>query len=120
MGWWAEMKPLLRDRLFPAKVAVSKEGNPYPPVLFQMATGYWLSQAIYVAAKLGIADFLKDGPQSCVVLAAATGSDAPSLFRLMRALASGGSFRMSAETSLLSPGLRRAFRPTSMDLLGQW
>ena len=57
-----------------------------------MATGYWLSQAIYVAAKLGIADFLSDGPQSFVVLAAATGSDAPSLFRLMRALASVGIF----------------------------
>jgi ubiquinone/menaquinone biosynthesis C-methylase UbiE len=57
-----------------------------------MATGYWLSQSIYVAAKLGIADLLKDGPRSCVVLAAATGSDAPSLFRLMRALASVGVF----------------------------
>jgi hypothetical protein len=41
------------------RVAVSTEGNPSPLVLFQMATGYWLSQAIYVAAKLGIADFLE-------------------------------------------------------------
>ena len=86
------MKPLLRDRLFHASVAVSEDGNPSPPVLFQMATGYWVSQAIYVAAKLGIADLLKDGPQSCVSLAMATGSDAPSLFRLMRALASVGVF----------------------------
>jgi len=57
-----------------------------------MASGYWVSQAIYVAAKLGIADLLKDGPQSCVTLAAATESDASSLFRLMRALASVGIF----------------------------
>jgi hypothetical protein len=57
-----------------------------------MATGYWVSQAIYVAAKLGIADLLKDGPQSYVALAAATGSDAPSLFGVMRALASVGVF----------------------------
>jgi len=92
IGWWAEMKPLLRDRLFPTRAAALTEGNPSPLVLFQMATGYWLSQAIYVAAKLGIADFLSDGPQSCAVLAAATGSDAPSLFRLMRALASVGVF----------------------------
>ena len=63
-----------------------------PPVLFQMATSYWVSQAIYVAAKLGIADLLKDGPQSCVTLATATGTDAASLFRLMRALASVGIF----------------------------
>ena len=57
-----------------------------------MATGYWVSQAIYVAAKLGIADLLKDGPQSCAALATATGTDAASLFRLMRALASVGVF----------------------------
>jgi len=57
-----------------------------------MATAYWLSQAIYVAAKLNIADLLKDGPQSSVALAASTGSDAPSLFRLMRALSSVGIF----------------------------
>jgi hypothetical protein len=57
-----------------------------------MATGYWISQAIYVAAKLGIADLLKDGPKSCVALATSTGADAPSLFRLMRALSSVGIF----------------------------
>src|SRR5438552_3710229 len=91
MGLWAEMKPLLKDRLFPVRIAPTKDGNPSPLVLFQMATGYWVSQAIY-AAKLGIADLLKDGPQSCVALAAATGTNAPSLFRLMRALASVGVF----------------------------
>ena len=92
MGLWAEMKPLVKDRLFPVRIAPTKDRNPSPLVLFQMATGYWVSQAIYVAAKLGIADLLKDGPQSCVALAAATGSDASSLFRLMRALSSVGVF----------------------------
>jgi SAM-dependent methyltransferase len=92
MGLWAEMKPLLRDRLFPVTIASTKEEMSAPAALFQMATGYWVSQAIYVAAKLGIADLLKDGPQSCVALAAATGSDGPSIFRLMRALASVGVF----------------------------
>src|SRR5713101_7831176 len=92
IGLWAEMKPLLKDRLFSVKSATTKEGNPSPPDLFQMTTGYWISQAIYVAAKLGIADLLKDGPQSCVALATATGADAASLFRLMRALASVGVF----------------------------
>jgi hypothetical protein len=84
MGLWAEMKPLVKGRLFPVKSAPTKERNPSPPDLFQMTTGYWISQAIYVAAKLGIADLLKDGPQSSVALAAATGADAASLFRLMR------------------------------------
>jgi hypothetical protein len=92
MGLWPEMKPLLRDRLFPGRVASTNKWYSSSAALFQMATGYWVSQAIYVAAKLGIADLLKDGPQSCVALAAATGSDAPSLFRVMRALASVGIF----------------------------
>ncbi len=43
MGLWAEIKPLLRDRLFPVRIAATKEGNPSPPPLFQMATGYWVS-----------------------------------------------------------------------------
>jgi hypothetical protein len=91
-GAWTEIKQLLKSRLLPIRIAKRTEENPSPPALFEMATGYWLSQAIYVAAKLGIADLLKDGPQSSVALAASTGSDAPSLFRLMRALSSIGIF----------------------------
>ena len=92
LGLWSEVKPLLRDRLLPIRIRPAQDRTPSPPLLFQMATSYWVSQAIYVAAKLGIADLLKDGPQSCVELAAATGSDPASLFRLIRSLASVGVF----------------------------
>ena len=91
-GVWTEIKQFLNSRLLPIGIAKRTEENPSPPALFEMATAYWLSQAIYVAAKLGIADLLRDGPQSCVALAASTGSDSPSLFRLMRALSSVGIF----------------------------
>jgi hypothetical protein len=57
-----------------------------------MMTGYWISQSIYIAAKLGIADLLRDGPKACEELASATQTDAPSLYRLLRALASVGVF----------------------------
>lgn len=60
--------------------------------LTQMITGYWPAQAIYVAAKLGIADQLKNGPRSVDDLAAATGTKPDFLFRLLRALASLGIF----------------------------
>ena len=40
------------------------ENVPAPVALFQMATSYGVSQAIYVAARLGIADFLNNGPMS--------------------------------------------------------
>jgi predicted Rossmann fold nucleotide-binding protein DprA/Smf involved in DNA uptake len=60
--------------------------------LARMITGYWISQAIYVAAKLGIADLLADGPKTADELARATGTHARSLYRLLRALASVGVF----------------------------
>ena len=50
------------------------ENVPPPLELLQMSTGYWISQAIYVAARLEIADRLKDGPMTCVELAEATAS----------------------------------------------
>src|SRR5262249_20251123 len=55
-------------------------------------TGYWISQAIYVAAKLGIADLLKQGARSVDDLAQATKTHPPFLYRLLRALASVGVF----------------------------
>lgn len=58
-----------------------------------MITGYWVSQAVYVAAKLEIADKLASGPQTAADLAKQSGTHAPSLYRLLRALASVGVFR---------------------------
>ena len=60
--------------------------------LLRLTTGCWVSQAIYVAAKLGIADLLQDGPQSCVALAGTTKTDAGALYRVLRALANVGIF----------------------------
>lgn len=60
--------------------------------LDQMITGYWTSQAIYAAAKLGIADLLVDNPQTAAQLAAATDTNAGALYRVLRALASIGIF----------------------------
>ena len=67
--------------------------EPMPRELMQrMMTGYWISQAIYVAAKLRLADRLADGPQPIAVLAEATGTHNQTLYRLLRALASVGIF----------------------------
>ena len=59
-------------------------------LVMDMLIGYWKAQSVYVAAKLGIADLLRDGPKTSDELAKATGAHAPSLFRLLRALASTG------------------------------
>jgi hypothetical protein len=71
-----------------------KDGMDIPPgrQLDRMISGYWISQAIYAAARFGIPDLLKDGPRSVDDLAAATGTHVESLYRLLRALASVGVF----------------------------
>jgi SAM-dependent methyltransferase len=58
----------------------------------QIMTGFRVSRATYVAAKLGIADLLKDGPKSSDELAQRTNTHALSLYRVMRALVSVGVF----------------------------
>jgi O-methyltransferase domain/Dimerisation domain len=65
--------------------------------LTQMITGYWTSRAIYVAAKLRIADRLADGPRAAEELAAAAGVTAGPLYRLLRALAGVGVFAREAD-----------------------
>ena len=72
----------------------SNEQNTLPPQiqLFEIAIGFMKSQAIYVAAKLGIADLLKDGAKKIDELAKITGADRNSLCRLLRALSSIGIF----------------------------
>lgn len=72
-------------------------GISLPQVLMQMVTGGQVAQAVFVAAKLGIADLLKDGPKSVDELAQATETHAPSLYRLLRALSSLGMFAESGQ-----------------------
>jgi hypothetical protein len=64
--------------------------------MLQLVSGYWLSQLVFVAAKLGVADELRGGPATAKALATRVGVHAPSLYRVLRALASCGVF---AETT---------------------
>ena len=93
--------------------APQQSGPSAPPAaqILQLATGYWLSRALYIAAHLGIADLLKDGPKSASELAAATATNADALYRILRALASVGVFAEAGERQFaltpLSETLRR-------------
>ncbi len=72
------------------------EAAPPPPVqMMQMLAGFQISQALYVAAKLGVADQLLDGPRSVGDVADAVGAEPCSLGRLLRTLASLGVFTES-------------------------
>jgi hypothetical protein len=65
-----------------------------PPqmMLYQIGTGHFFSRALALAAKLKIADELRDGPKTGAELARAIELDAPALVRVMRMLVSIGVF----------------------------
>lgn len=65
--------------------------------LLRMIIGFQASQAIYVAATLGLADVLGCGPKTVSELAEATRTEPSALYRLMRALASIGVFKEDQE-----------------------
>ncbi len=64
--------------------------------LRRLATGLRVSQAIFVAAQLRVADHLAERPLDRFELAAATGADAAALCRVMRALCALGVFAESS------------------------
>jgi len=65
-----------------------------PPgsILYQLSIGHYVSRALHLAAKLGIADLLAPGPLSVAELAARTETDASALRRILRLLVSVGVF----------------------------
>ena len=72
--------------------------------MIQMTSGHVIAQALYVAAELGIADLLATGPHTSAELADTTGVHGPSLYRVLRALASLGVFvEQEGQTFGLTP-----------------
>src|ERR1700730_13588458 len=67
--------------------------TPAPAAMMEMIIATWTSQAITVAAQLGVADALADGPLTIDELATRVDADADALRRLLRALISRGVFR---------------------------
>jgi len=75
---------------------IQHDGRPMPDVMFQLITGYWASQAVGVAARLGVADQLANGARGSVDLARAVSADPQALYRVLRMLASIGVFSETA------------------------
>lgn len=74
--WWTV-------QAYAASVA---EAEPPSAVLLRLINGYQVSQAIHVAAALGVAEQLADGPRTVDDLASATATHPGALKRLLRAL----------------------------------
>ena len=71
--------------------------NAASEIFDMLARAQLTSQAIYIVAKLGIADYLKDGAKSIEELAQETKTHPDSLYRLLRMLASIGIFSETKE-----------------------
>ena len=94
--------------------------NPPMVQLMRCITGHWVAAAVYTAAKLSLADQLAGGPKSSEELARKTNADAPSVYRLLRALTGLGIFKeIQPERFVLTEvgELLRSDHPQSMRLM---
>jgi hypothetical protein len=79
-------------------------------ILVSMATAYRSSQLVYVAAKLGIADQLAEGPKGCEQIAEALAASPDVLCRVMRGLAMLGVFDMLDDGRFVLTELSQSLR----------
>jgi hypothetical protein len=89
-------------------------------VLRRLINGYQVTQAIHVAAKLGLADLMASGPQAADGLAAATGAHPDSLARLLRALATAGVFHEEDDGRFGLTELGECLRSDAPEPVGAW
>jgi hypothetical protein len=83
-----------------------------PPevVMMMRIGGFWNTQVIHVAARLGLADHLEAGPKTSAELASITGANPDALHRTMRALCSIGVFHVDREGRFANNRLSRTLR----------
>jgi SAM-dependent methyltransferase len=79
-----------RDVTGQARTQPTEAERAAAAAMLPMIWGIHISRAVYVAAELGIADLLADGPVSSADLARATRTHEPSLYRVLRLLAALG------------------------------
>ena len=103
--------------------------NPVPPeaaatqLVFQLATGYIASSALYVAVKLRIADLLAGGPRPVGDLAVAAGANEDALYRVLRSLSSLGVFEETGARTFannLASASMRSGVPGSTQPMALW
>src|SRR4030095_5606401 len=83
-----------------------------------LTAGKWVSQAIAVAAELGIADVLKDGSRTSADIARTVNASEDGVYRLLRALGSVGLFAETGNRRFRLTPLGRLLRTDSTQALG--
>ena len=94
----------------------------------RLVMGFRATQLVHVAAKLGIADLLQDGPRDASDLATAVRAHPRALYRLLRALTSlglfaeipGGQFRLTPLGDILRTDAPGSLRPLAQLYGEEW
>src|SRR3954453_4095486 len=93
----AQLGAAPREDAMTSRIANEPTTAPAPAVppfaqLYQLTTGSWVTQAMAVAARLGVADAIASGASTTTEIAQQVRADAPTLYRLLRALSDHGVF----------------------------
>lgn len=88
----------------------TQPGPPPQAILMQLSMGAMVTQAIYVAAKLGVADILTAGEKHIDEISQEAGAHSPSLYRVLRSLASMGVFNETQPRTFANTPLSEVLR----------
>ncbi|MEO7660616.1 MAG: methyltransferase [Pyrinomonadaceae bacterium] len=107
---------------------MTEQAPPPPAIIMQIGSGAMFTQALGVAAELGIADLIHEGRGKVNEMAAVTGAHERSLYRVLRSLASVGVFReispRTFENTPVSETLRSgtpdSMRSTALFMAAPW
>lgn len=107
---------------------MAQDSASAPAALLEVITDYPRAQVVHVAAQLGLADLLADGPRHIEDLAAITGAHGPSLARVVRALVALGVMAEDADGRIslaplgasLRTGVPGSVRDHVRFLAGEW
>jgi SAM-dependent methyltransferase len=97
---------------------MSDPSSPPPAAqVMQLLSGCFFAQAVYVTAKLGLADRLAAGPAPAAALAQAVGADEAALARMLRLLVMLGVFQQDPAGRFTNTPLSNALRGDAPDSL---
>jgi len=89
--------------------------TPAPFRIIQVGSSFWHSRALYVSAKLGLADEIGDSEKTTTAIAEALSLNEDHLYRLMRMLSSIGIFSETTSRSFQNSKLSNCLRDDNPD-----
>ena len=108
------------ERTYHALGSLQSRLLPPEAVMMNLINGFGLPRCIWVAAELGIADRLAEGPLDVEDLARAVDANADALYRVLRALASAGIFEEDGERRFAINRLAECLRSDAPMSMRPW